>query len=153
MALADNNILLVHGYIRLTGYVGRAILLRHPLVRYIPNNGLLMRKPVPAESGDNKRIRGERHPLHPTITNDITDRRALREQTGQPNRCYAPSRYRTPPPGSPVSYPQRGSLRLRDQQDESDNPLFFVLPPIDIRSTFRESSNPIQSADSRENCP
>ena len=82
LALADNNVLLVHRQIRLTGDVGRAILFGHPFVRYIPNDGLSMRKPVLAESGNDERIRREDHTLHPAIPHDIADRRTLCEQRG-----------------------------------------------------------------------
>lgn len=68
LVLTDNNIFLVHCHIRLTKYVGKAILLRHPLVRYIPHDGPLMRKAVLAESGDNKRIGQERHTCRPDRT-------------------------------------------------------------------------------------
>ena len=81
-AFANNDILLLHRHIRLTRYIGRAILLRHSFVRYIPNDSLRMRKAMLAESGDNKRIRRERHTLHPTIPHNIADCRTLREQRG-----------------------------------------------------------------------
>lgn len=54
LALADNDVFFVHREIRLAGHVGRAVLFRHTFVGDISNDGLLMRKSVLAESGDNK---------------------------------------------------------------------------------------------------
>ena len=92
---SDNDVLFVHRYIGLTGYVGRTVLFRHTFVRYIPNDSLLMRKSVPAKSEDNERIGRECYALHPAITDDIADRRIFCEQRDAwvkhpPIRCAVP---------------------------------------------------------------
>ena len=153
LALANNDVLFVHRYIRLTGYVGRAVLFGHTLVGYIPNDSLPVRKSVPAKSGDNKRIGRERHTLHPAIADDIADRRIFCKQRGNGTDATLQVDIECLHLARPFFIDSADLCDCRINGRIRQPPLSIGLPPIDIRSTFRESWVPIQSADSRENCP
>ena len=71
LTLTYNNIFLVHCYVRFANYVGRAILLGHAFIRYVPNNSFSMYESVFGESRYNKLIRWERNTFDSTIANNI----------------------------------------------------------------------------------